>query len=224
MRKNVRMSDAAEFIDEALRRESSWIRAEQAQARLGNGLHHYGSSIGAIRGTVRDALRRHPRLAHDEVTALSSELWEVPVFERRLAAIVLLQSKVHLLANTDLTRLEGFVREGRLRELVDPLAVDVIGPLISRLEGQAKARAEIVMDRWARERDEWLCRAALMSPLRALRAGEGDWEAFVRRATVALDTAREIATEAEVVREAVSTVLNEVAKRRPELQFPSPVA
>ena len=218
------MSDAAEFIDGALRRESSWIRAEQAQARLGDGLHHYGSSIGAIRGTVRDALRRHPGLEHDEVTALSSELWEVPVFERRLAAIVLLQSKVHLLTNTDLTRLEGFVREGRLRELVDPLAVDVIGPLIAGLEGQAKTRAGSVMNRWVRERDEWLCRAVLMSPLRALRAGGGDWEAFVGHATAGLDAAREMGREAEVVREAVSTVLNEVAQRRPELQFPSSAA
>ncbi|MEV8147471.1 DNA alkylation repair protein [Arthrobacter sp. NPDC080073] len=218
------MSDAALFIDEALRREGSWIRAEQAEARLGNGLHHYGSSIGAIRGTVRDALRRHRGLAHDEVTALSSELWEVPVFERRLAAIVLLQSNVQLLTNTDLTRLEGFVREGRLRDLVDPLAVDVIGPLLAGLEGQAKMRAASVMDRWVRERDAWLCRAALMSPLRALRAGGGDWDAFVGHATAGLDAAREMGTEAEVVREAVSIVLNEVAKRRPELRFPSSAA
>ncbi|GAP60226.1 hypothetical protein AHiyo1_37010 [Arthrobacter sp. Hiyo1] len=40
---------------------------------------------------------------------------------------------------------------------------------------------------------------------------------------MALDAAREMGAEAEVVREAVSTVLNDVAKRRPELQFPSPV-
>ncbi|MCX2746984.1 DNA alkylation repair protein [Arthrobacter sp. MI7-26] len=218
------MSDPGEFIDEALRRESSWIRAEEAQTRLGKGLRYYGSSIGAIRGTVRDTLRRYPQLAHDEVAALSSELWEPPVFERRFAAIVLLQSNLHLLTNTDLTRLEGFVREGRLRELVDPLAVDVIGPLIAGLEGQARARSDGVLDRWVREPDEWLCRAALMSPLRELRAGGGDWDAFVRRATAGLDAARGMGGEAEVIREAVSAVLVEVSKRRPELQFPSSVA
>ncbi|UKA61272.1 DNA alkylation repair protein [Arthrobacter sp. FW306-04-A] len=217
------MSDPGEFIDEALRRESSWIRAEEAQTRLGKGLRYYGTSIGAIRGTVRDTLRRYAQLTHDEVTALSSELWEPAIFERRFAAIVLLQSNVHLLTNTDLTRLEGFVREGRLRELVDPLAVDVIGPLIAGLEGQARARAGSVLDRWVRERDEWLCRAALMSPLRELRAGGGDWDAFVRHATTGLDAAQ-AGGEAEVIREAISAVLAEVSKRRPELQFPSSVA
>ncbi|MFF2296510.1 DNA alkylation repair protein [Arthrobacter sp. NPDC058127] len=214
------MSDAGGFIDEALRRESSWIRAEEMQTRLGGGLRCYGSSVGAIRGTVRDALRRHPGLPHDEVTALSSELWEAPVFELRLSAIVLLQSNVHLLTNTDLTRLEGFVREGRLRELVDPLAVDVVGPLIAGLDGQPRVRAEGVLDRWTQEPDEWLRRAALMSPLRALCAGGGDWDAFVRRATTALDTARETGRQAEVVREGVHAMLKEVAKQRPELQFP----
>ncbi|MFH5877719.1 DNA alkylation repair protein [Arthrobacter sp. NA-172] len=218
------MSDAAEFIDEALRRESSWLRAEEAEARLGAGLRFYGSSIGAVRGTVRDALRRHSRLTHDEVTALSSELWEPPVFERRLAAIVLLQTNIQLLTNSDLTRLEGFVREGKLRELVDPLAVDVIGPLIAGLDGQAKTRAEGVLQRWVGGTDQWLRRAALMSPLSALRAGGGDWDAFVRTATAALDAAREAADEAESVRDAVSIVLSEVAKRRPELHFPSSVA
>ena len=53
-------------------------------------------------------LRRYRDLVHDDITALSSELWAVPVFERRLAAIVLLQSRVTL-KNTDLTRIEGFV-------------------------------------------------------------------------------------------------------------------
>lgn len=216
------MSDPAEFIDEALRREGSWIRAEEARARLGSGLRYYGSSVGAVRGTVRDSLRRYPHLQHDQVTALSSELWDTPVFERRLAAIVLLQSKVLLLTNTDLTRIEGFVREGRLRELVDPLAVDVIGPLIAGLEGQAKARAGTVMDRWVREGDDWLCRAALLSHLRALRAGGGDSDLFLRHATTALDAARHEGRDAEVVGDAVQAVLKEVAKERGELQFPWP--
>ncbi|WP_160665554.1 DNA alkylation repair protein [Pseudarthrobacter sp. ATCC 49987] len=217
------MSDAGDFIDSALQRESSWSRAEEAEARLGSGHRYYGSSVGAVRGTVRDALRRHPDLTHDDITALSSELWEVPVFERRLAAVVLLQANVRSLTNTDLTRMEGFVRSARLGALVDPLAVDVVGPLIAGLDVVGRVRADSVLDRWVQDPDGWLRRAALLSPLRALRAGAGDWPRFVRHARAVL--AESPATEPREdddgadAAEAVSLVLTDMARHRPELEF-----
>jgi hypothetical protein len=228
MRKNRPMSDAGEFIDLALQRESSWRRAESSHGRLGSGLRFYGASVGAVRGTVRDALRRHPELSHDDITALSTELWDVPVFERRQAAVVLLQSGVAVLTNTDLTRLEGFIRSAATRELVDPLAVDVVGPLISGLDVVGRVRADSVLDRWARDPDDWLRRAALLSPLRALRAGSGDWARFVRHARAVLAETPllgpELGPESEeydggIAGEAVALVLAEVAKSRPELEF-----
>lgn len=162
-RKNERVSEAGEFVDFTLQREASWSRAEAARQSLGSELSYYGASVGAIRGTIRDVLRRHPDLSHDDVTALSSELWDVPVFERRLAAVVLLQAKVGMLKNSDLTRIEGFVRQAGVAALVDPLAVDVVAPLLAGLEGQDRVRAERVLDRWAAEPDELLRRAAMLS-------------------------------------------------------------
>ncbi|TXN29908.1 DNA alkylation repair protein [Lacisediminihabitans profunda] len=206
------MSDPGEFVDATLRREGSWQRAGAERARLGSDLRFYGASVGAVRGTIRDAGRRYPGLTHDDITALSSELWAVPVFERRLAAVVLLQSNLRLLDNSDLTRLEGFVRGARLRALVDPLALDVIGPLIEGLAPRSRARADVALDRWARDGDEWLHRAALLSPLRALRAGAGDWDGFVRRAT----TSEALAGPAG---EAVARVLDDLATSRPELRL-----
>ena len=222
MRENIPMSDPGDFIDLALQRESSWSRAEEAEARHGGGQRYYGTSVGAVRGTVRDALRRHPGLPHDDVTALSSELWEVPVYERRLAAVVLLQSRVSLLTNTDLTRIEGFVRSARLAALVDPLAIDVVGPLIERLDVVGRVRADSVLDRWARDPDVWLRRAALLSPLRALRAGTGDWPRFVRHARLVLPApARQNHEDDDggVAAGAVSLVLAETARHRPDLEF-----
>ncbi|MDR6687589.1 3-methyladenine DNA glycosylase AlkD [Arthrobacter sp. 1088] len=156
------MSEAGEFVDFTLQRESSWEKAMEARERLG-GMKVYGASVGAVRGTVRDVLKRHKNLGHDDITALSSELWEEPVFERRLAAVVLLQTKVGLLVNTDLTRIEGFMRQAGTEELADPLAVDVVKPLLARLEGQAKERAERVLERWSRDTDPWLRRAAQLA-------------------------------------------------------------
>ncbi|WP_457974630.1 DNA alkylation repair protein [Arthrobacter sp. D1-17] len=226
------MSEAGEFIDVALQREGAWYRADELRLRHAGGqgtgdaavahspnrhLQYYGSSVGAVRGTVRDALRRHPGLTHDEVTALSSELWDVPVFERRLAAVVLLQSKAGVLLNSDLTRIEGFVRTAQLRDLVDPLAVDVVGPLMEALDQQSRARADAVLDRWVREPDVWLRRAALLAPLQALRRGGGDRDRFSARARIAL--AEPASPEPEgsdggAVREAVALVLDAMAKGR----------
>jgi 3-methyladenine DNA glycosylase AlkD len=211
------VSAAGEFVDDTLQREASWYRAEDMRRQFGGGIQYYGSSVGAVRGTVRDALRRHARLTHDEVTALSSELWEVPVYERRLAAVVLLQSKVKLLTNSDLTRMEGFVRDARMPTLVDPLAVDVVGPLVERLAGQPRMRADAVLDRWAGDADVWLRRAALMASLRPLRAGGGDWDSFVRRARIAADLPPTPDSGPE--REAIAAVLDAVAERRPELSL-----
>jgi hypothetical protein len=217
------MSDAGEFIDLALQRESSWSRAEEAEARHGGGLRYYGASVGAVRGTVRDALRRHPELTRDDITALSSELWDVPVFERRLAAVVLLQSSVRLLTNTDLTRIEGFVRSARIAALVDPLAVDVVGPLVAGLDTPGRVRAGSVLDRWVRDPDGWLRRAALLSPLRELRAGEGDWPRFVRHARSVLGEPRQPDRPEDddgAVAAAVALLLTQVAKHRPDLELP----
>ena len=212
------MSEAGEFVDAALQREGSWQRAAEQQASLGRGLRYYGASVGAVRGTIRDAVRRYRGLTHDGVTALSSSSGAVPVFERRLAAVVLLQSNVRL-DNSDLTRLEGFVREAGTPALVDPLAVDVIGPLVEALQPRDRARAETILDRWAQDRDIWLRRAVLLSPLRALRAGGGDWDRLVRRAKDMLAQAPDDGGEA--VRDALSIVQREVAKTGRELRFPA---
>ena len=154
------MSAAGEFIDATLQRESTWERAEADRARLGGSLTFYGASVGAIRGTVRDAGRRYPGLDHDDITALSSELWSQPVFERRLAAVVLLQSHVRVLRASDLTRIEGFLRNAQLPALSDPLTADVVRPLIDALTGAARGRANIVLGRWAHDPSAGLRRAA----------------------------------------------------------------
>ena len=154
------MSDAGEFVDATLQYEGDWFRASEAKSRTGSDLRFYGASVGAIRGTIRDMGRRYPGLTHDEITSLSSELWAEPVFERRLAAIVLLQSHVRILRNSDLTRLEGFLRQSTVTALADPLAADVIRPLLDGLTGAARHQADVIIARWSQDDNPWLRRAA----------------------------------------------------------------
>lgn len=206
------MSEAADFIDAALQREASWERADALNA-LDDGLRYYGASVGAVRGTVRDAGGKFRGMNRQDVLVLSAELWFEPVFERRLAAVVLLQSQVALLRHSDLARLERYVRDGRREALVDPVAVDVVGPLAARLTGPERAHAEEVLDRWASSTDPWLRRAALLAPLRALRSGVGDGDAFLRRARLALGKNDDDGP----VHDALDVLSAELAKRQPQL-------
>ncbi|MFF2370876.1 DNA alkylation repair protein [Agromyces sp. NPDC058110] len=160
------MSAAGDFVDSALRYEGDEYRADDVRERLGGGLDSYGASVGAVRGTIRDVGNRYRDLDHDAITALSSELWSAPVFERRLAAIVLLQTHVRRLGNADLTRIEGFLREASVEALASPLIDDVVRPLVGSLVGPARTRALSVLARWADDPDprlRWAAQAATAS-------------------------------------------------------------
>jgi hypothetical protein len=144
------MSDVGDFIDTALQYEVSPYTYPTDEP---DGLVRYGTSVGAIRGTIRDALRRYPALSHDEITALSSELWSAAVFERRQAAVILLQSHLDVLVANDLTRIEGFIRSAASPMLVDQLAQDVLAPVIAGMDGATLARVLVVVQRWAADPD-----------------------------------------------------------------------
>jgi hypothetical protein len=157
---------AAQFVDRTLQNEGAWYRADDVEDRLAGKLASYGSSIGAVRGTIRDALRKYKDLDHDDVLQLASALWGLPrpgaraVFERRLAAVVLLQTKAALLRHSDLTRIEGFLRSAGTRELTGPLLADVVAPFLAQLGGRDRQRADVVLARWRTDPDAQLQSAA----------------------------------------------------------------
>jgi hypothetical protein len=151
------MSEAGDFIDAALQYE---VSPYSYPAGDGDGLRRYGTSVGAIRGTIRDALKRYPGMSHDRMMALSSELWSEPVYERRSAAIVLMQTRLDLLVARDLTRIEGFIRAAGSDALVDQLVTDILAPMFAGLDVATRPRALVVIQRWATEPNAALSAAA----------------------------------------------------------------
>jgi hypothetical protein len=153
------MNDVADFIDAALKYEVSPYSYPSGGP---DGLLRYGTSIGAIRGTIRDALKKFPGMSHDEITALSSELWAPPIFERRQAAIILLQANANLLVANDLTRIEGFIRSAGSEVLVNELVSDVVGPMLTRFEVDALAGVRTILRRWTSDPDASIRSAAAL--------------------------------------------------------------
>jgi 3-methyladenine DNA glycosylase AlkD len=192
-------------IARTLEAAGSAERAAREQAYLKSSRVHYGVPVPAIRATVREALAAAP-LDHDLRLAAVAALWKTDVHELRMAAVELLVRSVKLLERGDLAVLERLLRESHTWALVDSIAAHLVGALV--VAHPALART---LDRWARDPDFWIRRAAMLALLGPLRRGGGDFERFARYADAMLEE-REF-----FIRKAIGWVLREVGRQRPAL-------
>jgi 3-methyladenine DNA glycosylase AlkD len=194
----------AELLTDELRAIGTLERAAQEKRYLKSDLEFFGGSVWEIRRVVQAFVRGAASMAHDELVALVDALWEEPVHERRMASVVLLELHPKLLTFADLPLIERLLRESLTWALVDGLAANVIGGVLTR----SPAEVSLVMDRWSTDADFWIRRASLLAELQLLRAG-ADLAPFLRRADGMLD-------EKEFfIRKAIGWVLRELGKRRP---------
>jgi 3-methyladenine DNA glycosylase AlkD len=192
-------------LDAALRAGGTAARAEGSKAYLKSELEFYGTTMPALHRAVKAGLRARPALDRAALWKAVDALWARPVFERRAAAVELLAARVELLAVGDLKRIEAMLRDSHTWALVDAIAPRVVGGLVARFG----APVEQALDRWARDDDFWIRRAALLALLLPLRAGGGDFARFGRYADAMLE-------EKEFfIRKAIGWLLREASKQDP---------
>jgi 3-methyladenine DNA glycosylase AlkD len=199
-------SGISHFVDElerGFRAGATPERAAEEKRYLKSELEFLGASFWET-GRLAKALARRERFDHEGAVALAVELWERPVFERRAAAVTILEVCVDALGPTDLALVEHLVRESGTWALVDGLAADVAGSIVARFPDEASA----TLDRWAADPDFWVRRTSLLAELRPLRGG-ATFDRFARHADAMLE-------EGEFfIRKAIGWVLRETGKRRP---------
>jgi 3-methyladenine DNA glycosylase AlkD len=198
------MREIAAELEERLRAVSTPERAEGEKRYLKSDLTFLGASLWQIQAAVKE-LAGVAGLDHDELVALAAELWSRPVFERRMAAVLLLDRRNDALSVADLPFIERLVRESKTWALVDNLAGDILGALVARDPDGVTPE----MDRWATDDDFWIRRASLLAELRPIRAG-ATLDRFLRRAEPMLEE-REF-----FIRKAIGWVLREASKKRPD--------
>jgi len=199
-------SRLAARIEAELREHGDPTRGAGAQRYLKIDLECLGCGASAIRSAVDGVLRDELGLDRRRLVALVRALWARAIWDMRAAAMVLLERRAGLLAPADLALLERLIRDSRTWALVDGLAIHAVGPLVAR-----HPRLEATLDRWVRDDDFWVRRAALLAHLLPLRRGAGDFERFARRAEALLEE-REF-----FIRKVIGWVLRETGKKRPEL-------
>jgi 3-methyladenine DNA glycosylase AlkD len=194
----------AHLLANELRAVGDPDRAAQEKAYLKSDLEFFGESVWEIRRVAKAFVSGAKPLAHDDLVALVEALWAEPIFERRMASVVLLELHPKLLTPADLPLIERLLRESLTWALVDALATDVIGGI----QPQSPLEVTPVLDRWSTDPDFWIRRASLLAELQPLRKG-GDLGPFLRRADAMLDENQFF------IRKAIGWVLREVGKRRP---------
>ena len=188
-------------IEDELRAVGTPARAEGEKRYLKSDLDFLGVTVRQIRTAVRQVA---PSLDRAGLLAVVDELWTGPLFDRRLAAALLLDARDDLLEPADLALLERLIRASHTWALVDVLAGDVAGALLVRHPDVADG-----LDRWSADEDFWLRRSSLLALRRPLKRGL-PLDRFLRYADAMLD-------EKEFfVRKAIGWVLREEGKRRPD--------
>ena len=199
--------DAA-LIERQLRAAGSPQRAASEQNYLKSKLEFAGTTVPQARAIVTAWRRAHPQLTRQRLTEVAAALWDGPVFECQLAAVLLLTDRRALLQADDVTLVERMLRTAGTWALVDGLAADVMGSLVERFGDQLHP----TLDQWAADADFWIRRSALLALLVPLRSGDpANFERFAGYADAMLEE-REF-----FIRKAIGWVLRETGKRQPGL-------
>jgi 3-methyladenine DNA glycosylase AlkD len=194
-------------FDKALDGLGTAARATYDQQYHKSEFAHAGVPVPELRkltkGLYKEIGGRKAR--HEDVLDLAAKLWDSDVFERRLAAILILIDGVKLLTTADLVDITLMLRDAPMWALVDPLSSDVAGQIVLR---DPKATA-LTLDMWARDDDFWLRRSALLALRPGIKAGAPDLVSFTRYADPMVE-------EKEFfIRKAIGWVLREIAVMDP---------
>jgi 3-methyladenine DNA glycosylase AlkD len=196
------------LIERQLRAAGSPERASSEQNYLKSKLEFAGTTVPQARAIVTAWRRAHPQLTRQRLTEVAAALWDGPIYECKLAAVLLLTDRRALLQADDAALVERMLRTAGTWALVDGLAADVMGSLVERFGD----RLHPTLDQWAADTDFWIRRSALLALLVPLRRGDpANFERFARYADAML------AEREFFIRKAIGWVLRETGKRQPAL-------
>ncbi|HEY1550630.1 MAG TPA: DNA alkylation repair protein [Kofleriaceae bacterium] len=181
-------------------------RAVGSKAYLKSELEFIGVTAPVLRKTVTTLERAEPIASEKALFATVTELWKSGVFELKAAGIELMMHRDELVTAASLPAIKRLLGDSHTWARVDPISTAVLGAVYDREPAIAKT-----FDAWAKDRDFWIRRAAMLAHLKGLRRGEGDWARFARYADAMLDE-REF-----FIRKAIGWVLRETSKKRPAL-------
>ncbi len=191
-----------------LRKVARPARAAAEKAYLKSDLELWGVMVPDVRRIAVEYAKAHPDLGRNDLKAISLAAFRTQVFDLRSVAIALSDRRRALLEDRELPWLLDLVDASNTWAHVDWIAVTVIGDVVGRHPASLRW-----LPIWAKQKNFWIRRTALLAQLNTLKRGEGDWDLFTRLAAGMLD-------EKEFfIRKAIGWVLREVSKKRPKIVY-----
>ena len=183
-------------------------RAAAEKAYLKSDLELWGVMVPDVRRIAIEYAKAHPGLGRTDLKAISLAAFKTEIFDLRSVAIALNDRRRALLEERDLPWLLDLVDASKTWAHVDWLAATVIGDVVGRHPASLRW-----LPLWAKQKNFWIRRTALLAQLNTLKRGEGDWELFTRLAAAMLH-------EKEFfIRKAIGWVLREMSKKRPKIVY-----
>jgi 3-methyladenine DNA glycosylase AlkD len=196
-------------LDRELRAVARPGRAAGEKAYLKSELVFYGVMVPDVRQIAVEYFKANPDLDRTDLRRISRAAFKTEVFDLRSVAIALDAHRpaTTLLQDRDLPWLLDMVAASKTWAHVDWIAA-VIADVIDRYPS---ARRWLPV--WAKHKNFWIRRTALLAQLAPLRRGGGDWPLFTRLAASMLH-------EKEFfIRKAIGWVLRDTSHKRPDLVY-----
>ena len=195
-------------LDRKLKAAGTPARARGEKAYLKSELEFYGTPMPDMRRIAADYARTHADLDRRHLKVLARAAFKTDSFELRSVALALAEQRRALLEDRDLPWLLDLVELSKTWAHVDWLATAIIGDVVARYPA-SRRRLPV----WAKQKNFWIRRTAILAPLKELKRGAGDWAMWTRMADSMLH-------EKEFfIRKAIGWVLRETSKKRPKLVF-----
>lgn len=203
-----RRRQIAALLDARFREAGTEARAVGSKAYMKSDLEFYGVTMPDVRRIVREIVEAQAELDREDLLDVARRMFATDNFDLRTGAVALLEAKADLLSPQDLPALIEWVTAASCWAHVDFLATKVFPPPLAKLSEKRQADQ---IRRWAKSRDLWIRRTALLVQHDALKHGGGDFDLFTEIASPMLTE------QVFWIRKAIGWVLREVSKKRPAL-------
>lgn len=203
------------YFKQQLKTHADPERAEGSKRYLKSPWKFYGVNTPTKRKMVKRWLKEHQEVKFDEMVKLGEALWNSRWHEEKTLAVMLLHQTSDRLTLKQMPLIEKMINEATGWDHLDEISIRLVGGLIDH-----DLRVLKYLPKWARSKNFWVRRVALLAQILQFRRKEGNKKLFFKLAVPMFDEGKDWSPEERFfIRKAIGWVLREIAQVEPEVAF-----